>query len=540
MFAMVHRSLLNQIAHSIAIRLLGLGLAIVLLGAVARYYALTHFLREDLGSVVAAQQQSLADYVAQDVNHKVSERLAFLQSLAATLPLEKLSHPGDLGPWLQERQGLLPLFSAGLLVTDRHGHFLYPPAREDGRMGLCPAPELTAAALAGTPTIGRPVRACGSREPILPMAVPIRDRQGQVVGTLMGVTALESPGFLDSLFKGRIGENGGFLLVSPRDHLFVAATQREMTLQPTPQPGVNLLHDQAMAGYRGTGVTVNAKGTEEVVGIVSVPATGWFVVARIPASEAFVTVSHVQNYIIRNGTLLVMGFVGLLSLGLFFLFRPLREVASLADRMTLGEVPMAPLPVHSKDEVGHLTAAFNRLLVKLVSSQEELAHIALHDPLTRLPNRAFLFRRIRHDLDRARLRQGRLALLFLDLDGFKEINDTLGHEAGDQALLEVARRFEGLARRSDTLARLGGDEFVLLLADLDERAETTAQDVARRCIEVLHAPFPIGGKPFRLGVSVGIALGDGQSPANVLVAAADKAMYAAKERGGNAFTLASL
>jgi len=138
-----------------------------------------------------------------------------------------------------------------------------------------------------------------------------------------------------------------------------------MVLKPTPASGINPLHDRAMNGFRGTGITINARGIEESSAIVSVDSTGWLVVARLPTSEAFLPVVHAQNIILRSLGIVIAIFILLATGGLIAIFRPLSVAAAHAEKMTRGELPLEPLPVARDDEVGHLTAAFNRLLAKL-------------------------------------------------------------------------------------------------------------------------------------------------------------------------------
>lgn len=526
--------------QSIVVRLTLLGLGIVLLGSTVRYIALTNFLREDLGTVVAAQQLALATYVASDVDYKLTQRRLLLERLAKSLPREKLGHHENLDAWLAERHELQPLFSYGLFVTDPHGVLLadFPERPERAKINFSDR-DYIRAALAGNSFIGRPVLGQVAKVPVLPMSAPVKNARGEVLAVLVGVTELAAPGFLNQLLHSRIGETGGFLLVSPRDSLFVAATQPELILKPTPPAGANALHDRAMAGFRGTGVTLNAQGVEDVSAIVSVPSTGWFVVARLPTAEAFVTVDRTQRYLVRNAALGVSGFLLLLAVGLYFVFRPLLRAAEHADRMTLGEAPLEPLPVVRDDEVGHLTSAFNRLLRKLTDTQTELARIAHHDSLTGLPNRVLLADRLTQALAQARRKRARLGLLFLDLDGFKPINDTLGHDAGDEALRQVAQRLGGIVRQADTLARIGGDEFVLLICDLDEGAEGAACTVAVKCINALMSPFPVHGESCVLGVSIGVVLSHGDDTPEALLLAADRAMYQAKDAGRGCYVLAN-
>ncbi len=160
----------------------------------------------------------------------------------------------------------------------------------------------------------------------------------------------------------------------------------------------------------------------------------------------------------------------------------------------------------------------------------QLRHQAFHDALTGLPNRALLFERIGQALARARRNERSCAVLFLDLDRFKDVNDTAGHDTGDRLLMAVAARLRGVVRDGDTLARLGGDEFTLLLEDVEGPNE--AVRTATRLRETLVAPLIIDGQEYRLTASIGIALGhtDHQRPEEVL-RDADIAMYRAKEDG---------
>jgi diguanylate cyclase (GGDEF)-like protein len=157
---------------------------------------------------------------------------------------------------------------------------------------------------------------------------------------------------------------------------------------------------------------------------------------------------------------------------------------------------------------------------------DEAMRGALYDSLTGLPNRAVFLDRLRHALARARRGGGSVAVLFLDLDHFKSVNDSLGHPAGDELLIGVARRLSDVIRAGDTAARFGGDEFAILL---EETAHDTAECIARRLLGALEDPFRIAGHDVRIGASIGIVRGEDE-PENLL-RDVDLAMYRAKGRG---------
>jgi len=167
-------------------------------------------------------------------------------------------------------------------------------------------------------------------------------------------------------------------------------------------------------------------------------------------------------------------------------------------------------------------------------SEEKIQYLAYHDGLTTLPNRALFSKILNHGISQAHRRKKELAVLFIDLDRFKNINDTLGHEAGDSLLQEVGKRLKQCLRESDTVARLGGDEFVVLLEDLED--QTRVSVVAHKILVTLVKPFTTLGQEFRVTASIGISTypTDGEDEKS-LMKNADIAMYRAKEEGKNNF-----
>jgi diguanylate cyclase (GGDEF)-like protein len=176
----------------------------------------------------------------------------------------------------------------------------------------------------------------------------------------------------------------------------------------------------------------------------------------------------------------------------------------------------------------HLLGRAIRYAIERKRSELELAHLARHDSLTGLPNRAVFMDHLEHALARAERRETSAAVLFLDLDRFKVINDSLGHEIGDKLLMEVARRLRGLIRPSDVLARFGGDEFLVLCEDLSTEAE--AMDIAERLSACEIEPYSVDVHELFVGISIGIAFGSSRASApETVVRNADQAMYRAKQ-----------
>ncbi|MEO8171075.1 MAG: diguanylate cyclase [Oxalobacteraceae bacterium] len=535
-----------SIFQTIKFRIIALAILLLAAGVVLRLLFALPFAQELLQDLVAAQQLSIASYVARDIDHSIQARRALISELVAALPPKLLQQPEELAIWLQERQRVNPLFNSGLLALQLDGSSLlaqYPVIAGRNRLAFAHSDWFQAALLADSPVISSPQRGRAKGEPILIIAAPVRDATQRVVAVLAGVVTLNTPGFLDRLQDFRLGASGGFLLISPADKLIVAARDPAMVLKPTPAPGVNLLHDRAMAGFRGTGITTNPQGIQELSAMVTVPSTGWFVVAHMPTAEIFRPIAAMRGFVSASTLAALVVILAILIFLLPRILHPLTYAARSMREMADGKRPLAPLQFNRQDEVGDLILGFNYLVarlrekeVALEASAAQLEFMAHHDGLTGLYNRAMLEDRLQQALARAERDGSHFALLFCDLDDFKPINDQFGHKAGDAILRQVAARLLEGRRRTDTVARLGGDEFVVLLTDLDD-ARDTAVSVAQQLLKVIGMPFKIEGNTFMLGASIGIRLhygGASISPLE-LMSQADIAMYQAKRAGKHGF-----
>ena len=183
--------------------------------------------------------------------------------------------------------------------------------------------------------------------------------------------------------------------------------------------------------------------------------------------------------------------------------------------------------------ITHYVGVFSDI-TKVKESQDKLDHMAHHDPLTSLPNRLLFHDRLQHAIDRAARDQQQLAILFIDLDRFKNVNDTLGHHVGDELLKQVAAALSGRLRDGDTLARLGGDEFIVLLENVD--GQFGAGHVAEKLMAMFEQPFMVSDYELFVTGSVGISLYPNDADdLNMLIRNADVAMYQAKARGRNGY-----
>lgn len=223
---------------------------------------------------------------------------------------------------------------------------------------------------------------------------------------------------------------------------------------------------------------------------------------------------------------------------------PINKLGKAAQAIGAGQFPQG-LDIRRADEIGSLANAFKDMSEKLQHSSAQIRHLAYHDSLTGLPNRRMFLDYVERALSHARRYNKTFALLFLDLDNFKQVNDTVGHDAGDQLLREVAERLTACIRAEDyvargetdldnTVARLGGDEFIILLPNISHSYQ--AVKVADRIVHALVKPIIIRQKEFYISTSIGItAYPEDGTDVDSLVKNADIAMYRAKHQGKNTY-----
>lgn len=288
------------------------------------------------------------------------------------------------------------------------------------------------------------------------------------------------------------------------------------------------------------------------------PAMDGSLLLTYPRQELYSIVERMQrNY-------LWLSLCGMLLFGVFIwriayrLMAPLRKLAERVEHVASGD--MTPTVIERRDEIGSIASSFNELLGELIFSKqkielhaaeleqiveqrthelrvanEELTEQATHDALTGLPNRKLFHDRLHQAVMLAHRVKSGMALMFIDLDRFKWVNDTLGHTAGDALLVQVSARIQSCLREGDTVARLGGDEFTVILSQ--SGTPGNVEDVAARILQELVTPFDLpGGTGTQISGSIGIALypehGDTET---LLLLHADQAMYSVKNAGKGAY-----
>lgn len=403
-------------------------------------------------------------------------------------------------------------------------------------------------------------------KPTLRLGTPVADANGNVVGAV--VIDVDLAGMLKRLqsdlpsdYQVYLANEWGDFLVHPDEAktfgfdrgrrflmqdsfsvtrpLFAQAQTQSQTQSQTQPPS------QVQSEVLVNGLVRPHQAKGQVLAFVRRPFGGTdgnrFIVLGLakPLDDVLAGAHQLGNRIVRM--VLIFSALAVLLAILFAraLTKPLHLLADAATHL-FAEHAMHPLPLKRTDEIGLLARCFDRLrreikaqMDALHAKQRELAHLATHDVLTGLPNRMLFMQRLERALDEAPQRNHELAVLFIDLDRFKQINDQFGHAVGDQVLAVVALRLKRVLHAADMVARLGGDEFIVLLDG--PHAGEAAPGVALRIIGSLNEPLVIDGHSMTVGASIGISqYPDDSGTAEELLLNADAAMYAGKSAGRGA------
>ena len=285
-----------------------------------------------------------------------------------------------------------------------------------------------------------------------------------------------------------------------------------------------------MAGEQGVSFFYSpAIKADMVAGYSWVPETGWGAMIPQPVSELH---EHAAEVVKIAVSISLAGMVLALIVAWWlsgFISRPTGEVARVARRIAAHKANTAVVstPSPSTQELTDLVSSFNTMVNEVTHKTRELEHLANHDPLTQLPNRTLLQSHISQQITQVEADNSQFALMFLDLDEFKEVNDTLGHSCGDMLLQEVAARLTRVVGDAGIVSRQGGDEFAIVLNP--GQADTQEDALSQQIVEAINVPFYIDEEEIFIGTSIGIANypRDARDMENLL-RCADLAMYAAK------------
>ena len=388
-------------------------------------------------------------------------------------------------------------------------------------------------------------------KPTLRLGTPIADVRGEVVGVVvididLGGMLRRLQSDLPSDYQVYLANEWGDFLVHPDASMTFGFDRGRRVLMQDSFPVTRPLFEQRQSGVLVNGLAGSGEAAGRVLAFVRRPFGGSegnrFIVLGLakPLEDVLSGANQLGTRIIRM--VLVFSALSVLLAILFAraLTKPLHLLAHAATHL-FAEHAMHTLPLKRTDEIGVLARCFERLrreiraqMDALHSKQSELVHLASHDVLTSLPNRMLFMQKLEIAIEEAKFRNEGLAVLFVDLDRFKQINDQFGHSVGDKVLVAVARRLKDVLNAGDVVARLGGDEFIVLIEG--PRAAEVTPTIAARIMDALNETLTIDGNSLTVGASIGISeFPHDSGNAEELLLNADAAMYAAKSGGRCAY-----
>ena len=337
------------------------------------WYA-SRMLSADMGQLLGAQQATAAAYAASEVQGKLEEHMKALELVAGAIDASLIDNPAALQKFLEQRFVLHNLFNGGVFATRLDGLAIADTPLPAERVGVnyMHRDYISTPLKEEKPLIGRPVIGKRLNSPIIGMGVPIRDRQGKVIGALGGVTDLGKPNFLDKITDSRYGKTGGYLIMAPQHRLIVTATDKTRVMEALPDPGLNPLLDRRAQGYEGSEIFTNPKGVEVLSSAKGVGAAGWYVAATLPTAEAFAPIKGMQQRMLL-ATILLTLVAGMLT---WWMLRrqlaPIEVAARAISARSEGSTASEPLHNSAQDEIGELISGFNRLLGTLREREQSL------------------------------------------------------------------------------------------------------------------------------------------------------------------------
>ncbi len=363
---------------------------------------------------------------------------------------------------------------------------------------------------------------------VIRVGYPIVDKDDAVVGAVyagINVTWLNT-----AIAQWRLGTTAS-IEVTDQNGILIA---RHPDPQGVGQPIQDSLKPLVSAADPGTAELIGADGVARLYGYVPADAGPSGDVAVFVGRDRAPVFADLNRSIWLNAAVVLLGMTVAAVVAVVYirriLARPFQSLLTVAERWRGGDWSARTGAASGIPEFDALSSAFDRMAAEVSVREEKITDMARSDALTALPNRRVFVDALEQALARARRGKHGFAVLYLDLDHFKDINDTLGHPVGDLLLQAVAQRLRASVREIDTVARFGGDEFAIIEADIREPADAAV--LADKLLKTVSEPFSIQGNEIRTGTSVGITIyGPEASNAETLLSNADIALYRAKSEG---------
>lgn len=507
-----------------------------------------NLLEKQLITSAAEQLKLLAEKQAYFISYWLEQRVRHIDSLAAS-PILRRGNPLEIQSYLSNKINFFPEYNRlvfvgvdGISLADTEG----PPGFD-----LSERPYLKPT-LAGKSQISDAFYSDLTQTTIIVFAAPVRGEDHTIIGALLAGVDMT---MIDNLTKhGQPGETGETFLIDKEGLLltesrFLLDLRRKGIVTDSARLSMRITYPFPKR-YDGVGVLTDYRGEKVLCTQRELPVKDWVLVVKQDYSELIrvALTSRIVDIIIAFGLITLM-FVPFAVIIHTVLVRPILHLSKVASQIAQGDFNVS-FPLETKNEVGQLVTSLRKMTDSLshqmytLEKQQEvleaknelLLYLSMRDDLTGLYNRRFFIEHLSVEIETAHRYQRPLSLLMLDVDYFKNINDTYGHLTGDQCLVHFALILTDSSRQSDVVARYGGEEFAICLPHTDYEAALALAERLRSNIE--NTPFAQGDLSVSLTASIGVAelsrLNNSElNQIDALITAADNAMYQAKNGGRN-------
>ena len=349
-------------------------LGLFLLAIAVVTYQFSSHIRDELEITLSNHQFSEVSYVAEHIDDAIRLRIDSLALLSQSITPAMMAHRDQLSSFLTKQKTINKLFTLGEIVISKEGKSIadFPVVEGRGNADFSMFDYYRHVMSSGKPIISQPAIGHFIKQPRVVIAVPIFGKNQRVEGVLAGVISLSDDSFLSDFDKRSHPNTSSYRIASPRDNLFVSATDKSLILETLPVSGVDIMHDRYMSGYEGSGITVNSLGVEELSSAKRIYSAGWFVVGAMPTDQAFERITHIRNEAIMVSSIVSIFFI--LFVWLFLrhellpLERSVRRIRELADNNERVAIPLEGSP-----EIRRMQSSFNQLQTRIVND-ETLLH----------------------------------------------------------------------------------------------------------------------------------------------------------------------
>jgi len=529
---------LLQIFHSFKFKITATVTLMVLVAAIGVGSASLVIFEESMRTVLATQEMAMLTSTAAFIDNDLHSKRQALKSLSEERPGHRIA--------IDQVQSLLEAHSTlrddfyNVLAIDAEGNLIanLNDRRTIGQGNFAERDYFKNTMAAREGVISAPFRSRLSGKPVVVVTQPIEAEDGTIVAILVGALDLTRPSLAGQM-QQLDAKTGGDLFIVAADGTLIHHRNRQLILQQAPAD-MSAMVAAALASPEGWRDDVLDDGEPALLVHRQLRRVDWTVAMSRPLGSAFAPLSNVRLRVLAAITL-ITAFAALFGwLITKKLISPLKRLRSHVLDIDSGAATLAVLEVERHDEFGLLSRAFHAIGERRNQFEKDLQQIATTDALTGVHNRRMFDAFFPTALARGQRNGQRVGLAMLDVDKFKDINDTHGHAVGDAVLVEFARRLAHSVRASDTVARLAGDEFVVVFEQLDSHSE--AGVLGQRIVSAMVPPFQIGDVRLTVTASIGIAVAvrvddQVQALAAQMLQAADEALYQVKAQGRNGWLL---